>query len=458
MRIKLHIGKYILYLVYIVFLFAYVSTTSAQSKKTTGLSDEVMAWTVSTMELWPEGRYKSLREAMIDNEFFIPLVFRGGMFPEINYQFSRDSISLTPPLRPPFVYRNKRSENMFKYYYFKKALEDHAYKNVMLKDPRNFKYTLSRLPQRVIRPERIDRSAEPVKLEAKTQIAPPETVDPVIKFIPDRKYWTSSFSSDIKFSQNKTSSNWFKGEIDNMNIFTNAVITYNYARDKISLANTLSATFTINSAPKDTLRDYSIGTDELRLRSVLGLKAIKNWNYSTSAEFVTSMGNRYIANTMNKNSAFLAPYTINLGIGMTYAVTPKFKKPDRAMNVALTINPFSFKYMYSIDREINLPAYFPKNEDGTYMFVLSTFGSQVTMNSTVKFNKSINLTSRLDYFTNYELVKCELENKLDIAISRYFSTTFYLYLRFDDSVAKSPTSDTYLQYNELFSFGFSYRW
>lgn len=443
------------------FVLFFITDTDAQYRKTSGLPPEVMAWTVSTMEPWPPHRYKSLKEAMIDNKIFIPLVFRGGMFPEFDYKYSRDSIKITdaPPIPPAFEYKSKRIRPMFRHYKFDKMLNDLVYKNVMLQNPEKFKYSLRQLPETIIKPQSIDKSNEYVGINIKAPVTtPPEKVDPVIKFIPDRKYWTSSFSADIKFSQNRTSDNWYKGEINNMNIYTNTITSYNYSRDKISLTNTLSTTFTINNAPNDTMRNYTIGSDELRLRSNFGLKAISNWNYSSSAEFITSMGNKYVANSKVKNSAFLSPYTINAGIGMTYAVKPKFKKKDRSMNLSLSLEPLSFKYMYSKDKKINLSAYFEKDENGNYEHVLRTFGSTITMTNTIQFNKNVSWYSRLYYFTNYERVLSEYENKLDLALSKYFSTTFYLYLRYDDGVEKTEGSDTYLQVNEMFSFGFSYKW
>ena len=433
-----------------------ITNIEAQQTTTTGLSPEVMAWTVSTLEPWPDDKYKSLKEAMIDNKIFIPLVFRGGIFPEMDYKYSRDSIRLTdaPPL-PPLL--KIESEPLFREYRFQKSLDDLVYKEVMLKNPRYFKYSLHQLPTTVIKPESLETSKDFVKLE-KTTTPPPKQVSGILKFIPDRKYWTSTFAADVKFTNNRTSPNWHKGEINNMNLNVYTNTTYNYARDNVSLTNVLLTNFTIVNAPKDTLRRYTIGTDELRFRSNLQLKAIRKWNYSTSAEFITSMGNKYIVNKQIKNAAFLSPFTVNAGLGMTYAVKPKFKKPDRSFDLSLSLEPLSFKYMYSLDKDINLAAYFPKDEEGNFRHSLKTFGSTVTMTSTTRFNKSIALFTRFYYFSNYERIISELENKLDIILSRYFSTTIHIYLRYDDGVKKVEGSDTYLQINELFAFGFSYRW
>ena len=448
---------------FFAFLLLFITNLNAQNSQkrdTNGLPPEVMAWTVSTMEPWPADKYKSLKEAMIDNNFYPNVVFRGGMFQKLEYCFHRDSLRLTedPPLLLPFENKRDYYKEMFAHYLFKKSLDDMVYKKVMLENPQNFKYTIWQLPSTTIKPESIDVSKNQIKVDVKATVTPPDEVDPIIKFIPDRRYWTSTFAADIKFNQNRSSANWHKGELNNMNIYTNTNTTYNYARNKVSLINTLISTFTLVNAPNDTLRKYTIGTDELRLNSLFGLKAIKNWNYSISGEFITSMGNRYIANTQKKQTAFLSPFTVNTGLGMTYALNPTFKKPNRSLNLSISLDPLSFNYKYSKDTTINLPAFFPKGEDGNYLRVFKTFGSRIAMTQNARFNKSITLYSRLNYFTNYEKVECEFENKLDVILNRYFSTTIHLFLRYDDGVAKKEGSDSFLQFNEIFAFGFSYRW
>ena len=445
-----------------VFTLLIVITTdlNAQNQTTKGLPPEVMAWTVSTMEPWPPDKYKSLKEAMIDNNFFPNLVFRGGLFPKLDNTFNLDSLRLDKnyPLPSPIQFKGRSFQQAFFHIYFLKLLNDMVYKEVMLANPRYFKYTIWDLPSTVIKPESIEKSKDQVKIDVKPSVTPPAGVDPVIKFIPDRRYWTSTFAADIKFSQNKSSANWYNGEINTMNIYTNTNTSYNYARNKLSLTNVLTTTFTVTNVQNDTLRKYAIGSDELRFRSNFGLRAIKNWNYSASGEFITSMGNKYIANTTVKNSAFLSPFTVNAGVGMTYAVKPVFKKPDRALDLSLSLEPLSFKYMFSRDTLINLAVYFPIDENGKYMRLLKTFGSTITMTQTAKLNKSVTLYTRIYYFTNYERIISEVENKLDIILNKYFSTTIHVFLRYDDGVVKKEGSDTFLQINELFAFGFSYRW
>jgi hypothetical protein len=429
---------------------------NAQTKESDGLPPEVMAWTKSTLDSLSYKHYKSLKEAMIDNDFYLPEVFRGGIFPKLN--FDPPVAMPKPNVFSPYSLGNEQIKNMFSSYLIRKSLEDEVYKE-MLKNPFNFKYTTDQFPDRQIKPESIEKTVDKiVQLDAKSTPAMLEKETSVTKFIPDRRYWTSSFKADIQFSQSKSSDNWHQGKIDNMNINIYTLTTYNYARGKIALNNTLTTNFAINTAPNDTLRDYTIGSDELRFRSNFELKAIKNWSYSVSAEFITSMGNKYIANTNNKHSEFLSPYTLNLGGGITYNVSPKFKNPNRSTNIKLSIEPIAFKFIYSSNKNINLAAFFPRNEDGTPKFVTRSFGPQINLTNDAKFSKNVSLYTRFNYFTNYEMMKGELENKLKITLSRYFSTMLHVFLRYDDSIKKKKESDSFFQLNELFTFGFSYVW
>lgn len=454
-------NNYKVYLLSLVLLLFSVAALQAQQQRKPGeLPPEVMAWTVSTIEPWPPGRYKSLKEAMLDNEVFLPIVFHSAMFPDYKKEFRVDPLKFTPPVPPAITYSGKGMRPLFTYYRFRKHFEDLTYKYILENHPEQFKYTMRQLPTTSIKPETIEKPAEHLKLNVKTTVAPPEAVESVIKFIPDRKYWRSTFAADVKFSQNRSSTNWYKGEINSMNIYTNTNTTYNYKKNKVTINNTLKTTLTINNAPKDTMRNYTISTDELRLSSNFMLQAIRNWNYSSSITFVTAMGNRYIANTQTKNSAFLSPFTLNYGVGMTFAANPKFKKPGRAMNINVTLEPLAFNFKYSKNKKINLGSHFPKDENGEQLHVTRDFGSKVDITKTSRFGKNNRVVwySRLYYFTNYEYALGEFENKFDFILNKYFSTTIHIFLRYDDRITKSEEIDSYLQVNELFSFGFAYRW
>jgi hypothetical protein len=455
-------NKNICIAVIILFVGSIFNLNAQYKKETGGLPDEVMAWTKSTLNLRSLKRYKSLKDAMIDNNFYLPKVFNGGIFPKLDfgdpvsniYDLKIDNKYL-PSVTP---FGEKEKKNLFRSYLLKKSLEENAYKNVLLKRPEYFSYNYKQLPGSTIKPENIEKAVQGVKVNVAAINVTSDPVGSELKFIPDRKYWISSFSADLKFSQNKSSDNWVSGKIDNMNIYENIIVGYNYAKDRITLTNTLSNTLTVNNAPNDTVHFYTLGSNELRFKSNFGLKAIGKWSYSASGEFVTPILSKFLPNSKKINSTILSPYTINIGLGMTFAKKYIYKRPNNDWDIQLSLDPLAFKYMYSVNKEIQLGAYFTKDKDGTIPYVYRSFGSKFTSTGTYRFNKFMDLWTRAYYFTSYERITAELENKLSIALNRYFSTMFYLYLRYDDGVAKSPKSDTYLQVNEMFTFGFKYQW
>jgi hypothetical protein len=422
-----------------------------QHKPPVGLPDEIIAWTVSTLEPWPPGRYKSLQEAMIDNEVFIPLTFRGGKFPSYKYSLNLDTVNLFSAHPSPFAYHSKKLDNVFRWYLFKKEFEDLAYKSVMLKDPRNFRYTIKRAQvKKIAKPTTIEVKKDSVKVVVAPTIAVPTTADNVIKFIPDRRYWKSSLSLDLKFNQGKSSKNWSGGQIDNLNFISNLVFNYNYSRGKLSIDNNLNIQLNLQNAPKDTLRSYAVTTDLIKYTGLFKLAAAGKWSYSFNPVFNSSLTRRYKANTMTKSSSFLTPYTTSAGLGMTYTVSPKFKNPNRALTINATINALNWNFVYGRDKELFYQLY-PK--------ITRTYGSNINIYANpIKFSKSVSGWSRLVYDTNYEYVLITSETQMNIVLTRYFTALITLNLKYDDRMKLTEEIKSRLQVNETLSFGFRYAW
>lgn len=432
----------------------YINSLNAQNQSAEGLSPEAKSWLISTMEPWPEGKYKSIQEAMIDNKFFPPLlVFRGGLFPELDSTFNLSN-DLTFP--SSFVNNDKQSVQMFRHYQFLKSLDELVYRR-MLSNPHIFKYSISQLPATNVKVESIDVSKEQVKIEINNAKPIKELIDPIVKYKPNRRYWTLKFEPDIKFSHNRSSKNWHQGsDINSLNLYLLSISTFKYERDKIALTNTLKTWLTLNNAPNDTLRKFIIINDEFRLNSVFELKAIKRWSYSLSAEIFTPMGNHYIANTKNKNLAFLTPLILTNGIGMTYNLVPKFKKPDRSLNLKLTINPLAFQFKYNGDTTVING--FPRDASGKIKYEQHSFGPNLELTKDGRFNKSLTFKTKYTYFTNYEKVTCHMDNSFDYSLNKYFSIKLQIILRYDDGIKRKEDIKSYWQINEVLTFGFKYTW
>ena len=153
--------------------------------------------------------------------------------------------------------------------------------------------------------------------------------------------------------------------------------------------------------------------------------------------------------------------TFNTGIGMKYDLNKTFpNRRHKKLTLSANLAPLSYTFMYSTDKDIDLGRHgFKKNEaTDKYNYKLSQFGSTINATMTFQFNRNVSWYSRFYYFTSYDRMLGEFENRLTMAISRFFSTTISLNLRYDDAVEKKEDFDSYLQINELLSFGFNYKW
>ena len=280
--------------------------------------------------------------------------------------------------------------------------------------------------------------------------------------IPAPKYWMSSFESALKFSENSTSDNWHSGPTKTtiLNIFSKNIFQYNYAKDRLKLDNNLELRLNFFNAPNDSLRHYKVSDDFLRLHSNFGIRAVSKWYYTFDVDFKTQLFTNYQENTMNKQAAFLSPYTINLGLGMKYDYAKQYERIDRTLDISVNIAPAAYTYMSAIHDNIDWGRHgFPKDEQtGLFKNYLSKFGSTIDYQMTLKPNSDVTWKSRLKYFTSYDRVVAEFENSLDFAVNRFFSTLVFLHIRYDDGVTKVNETDSFFQWNQLISFGFNYKW
>ena len=289
----------------------------------------------------------------------------------------------------------------------KNKLQNTAYNYVRVNYPEYFRYSERDLPTDVVKTHVIKKATyEPELIKIESDPNAFSDVDAPVKFIPERRYWTSNFESTMQFSQNYISPNWSAGGDPNFNMNTRQYFKYDYNKDKVQVTNELEFKLNMNTLPDktDSIHSYKINDQILRLHTLFGYKAFNKWYYTVDISFNTQVVTNYAQNSETKLSAFLAPMTFNTGIGMKYELTKTLTK--------------------------------------------------VTFN----INRNVSWTSRFYYFTDYHRITGEFENTFNLQISRFFSTRINLHLRYDDGVAKNEDFDSYLQINELLSFGFNYKW
>lgn len=270
-----------------------------------------------------------------------------------------------------------------------------------------------------------------------------------------RKYWTKNGDHSLHFSQNYFSPNWHRGGTDNFNINTNHTLRFNYRKNKVRFNNTIEMRLALITAPDDTLRSYRISDDLLRYNADFGVDAFgKHWSYSTNLDARTQFFNNHPGNSLEVQSAFLAPLYVSGGIGLRYNLDKHSSKVrHRRVQLSFNFDPASISYRFVGNSAVDVRRY--GIEEGKKHKL--DIGSTITGNMNYNFNKYISLNTRLRYFTSYEKVEAELENTLNMALTNAFSTRIFVHLRYDDGVPPDPKFK-YLQVTELLSFGLNYKW
>jgi hypothetical protein len=232
----------------------------------------------------------------------------------------------------------------------------------------------------------------------------------------------------------------------------------NYKKNKVQFNNFIEWKLSFYTNPNDTLRNFRLGEDLIRTYSDFGLKAFNDrWSYSTNLEIKTKLMRNYQENSTEYVSSFFSPLQINMGIlGMKYQIEKTSKKDKyKKYSFSADLSPLSVQYTWVADHNVDPGRYGIKKGERYLLDKGSTLNAKLIRN----FNRQVTFTSRLKYFTNYEKVIVESENELNLSLNRFFSTRIYLYARFDDAKGiKRDNTFGYLQFNELLSFGFNYKW
>ncbi|MDR2119498.1 MAG: DUF3078 domain-containing protein [Tannerella sp.] len=435
-----------------------VSTATAPAEppehEPPAISPEALYWSRYARNARVIDSTMTFRDLIIVNPLFMPLLFKeGNAMPTEEIKLYRPK-TLFDDRQPPPVKPAATLEQAA----LRLKLQNTAYRYVQYHNINNFRYIAGELPSETTRFIADRGRIKPVHI---TRVeADPTELPSLPKFIPDRRYWTSSFTSDVKFSQAYVSPNWHKGGSSNFNILSRNQLHYNYAKNRIQLKNLVEINSSVYTTTNDTVHNYRFSEDMFRVYTNLGYKAFSKWFYTLDFEFKTPLFTNYQENTKLMQTALLSPFTINLGIGMKYDLTQKFTQKDRSVTIGLNLAPLSFSFMYSMKDTIDFGRHgFPVNPaTGLHEHVLSKLGSTLRFDMTVKPNRNVTWKSRFYYFTSYDRIVGEFENSLDLAISRYFSTLINVYIRYDDGTSKKNDYNTFFQTNEVLSFGFGYKW
>jgi hypothetical protein len=326
---------------------------------------------------------------------------------------------------------------------------DRVLQNYIINNPSCVKYNIATLPEP---PKEYVADVDPrdhtitireVKLDA------PQKMENDVK----KKHWIKAFDASIQFSQAYVSPNWYQGGNNNLNML--ASVKYNVKLNTVYHPNLLfESTFQyklgMNSAPDDSLRNYSISEDLLQINSTFGIKAAKKWYYSITAQFKTQLLKSYGSNTWDLKSALLSPAELTAGLGMTYNHANKKK----TFTFDASIAPLSYNLKLCTNSSID-HSLFSMDQDQT---TLMSFGSSGECKLTWQMTKNISFTSRLFGFTDYGYIQADWENTLTMDINKFLKTQIYVHARYDSTTPRIEDEPNWhnLQVKEILSFGFTY--
>ncbi len=281
----------------------------------------------------------------------------------------------------------------------------------------------------------------------------PELDGPVEVVTRRPNFWNFSGSANLQFAQNYISDNWYKGGetnwIGNFDLTLRA--NYNDQR-KITWENTLDAQLGFQTTETDENRTFRPSHNLLRYTGNAGYKAWKNWYYSLLVILQTQIAPNYQRNSDNISSKIMSPLEITIAPNMKYEIAWGKKKQFTGQ---LNIAPLAMKIVYVGEDDLvtNFGIEAGKHQK-------TTFGPNISLNTTWKICKQITWNNRMYWFSNYDYHIWEWENKINFTVTKLISANLSLYPRFDNSNEKYRSGKnhdgTYMMFKELLSMGLTY--
>ena len=321
---------------------------------------------------------------------------------------------------------------------------ENAKESVLSNNPQDVDYTNETMPK-APKSEKMSKKEKKEYVEVEKLEVPSTSI--TTEAPPTPKLWKHGFTSSIQVTEAYISKNWYQGGESNFNLVSDQLYNVEYDHNNILFTTSAQWKVGISTTPSDEYHKLSINDDLFQINSKLGIKAVKDWYYTVSALFKTQLFNSYASNSMTKTSSFFSPGEFNVGVGMSYNKKIAPKKFETSVMIA----PLSYNLKFSLDKDLAAKAGI---KDGK--LCENQVGSSLEGTFKWEFYPNLTWTSRVFYFTDYKSVLADVETGLNFVFNRFFSTKIYLHARYDDSILANKDK-RYLQFKEMLSFGFNYK-
>lgn len=271
----------------------------------------------------------------------------------------------------------------------------------------------------------------------------------LIKYSP----WVMKGNFSLNTSQSK-STEWEKGGQDYFSLLGIITANANYSRKDVNLENFGELRLGATQQEDQGLRKNE---DRIRLSSKAGLRTTNNkkWYYTVNMDFNSQLFNGYTYKDDKSTlvSSFLSPARFYLSLGMEYKNQKKF---------TIFLSPVTYKFTYVRDTtNINQTKYGIESDKT----IKHETGGYIKSEYNVNLSKQIHLQSKLYFFSDYTKfplkIDLDWENILNFQINHLLSASLNLHFIYDEDVkfydAKKDEKVAKLQFKELLSIGFNYR-
>ena len=327
------------------------------------------------------------------------------------------------------------------------AQEDLHY-SYMIDNPMNIEYAYWDLPLPPVLLEEDRSFLAFLKKQELPDVNPDEVIIPAVEI--KRIHWLHKVNSLLQFSQAYVSPNWYQGGNNylsllfgfNWNVELNKVY-----HPKLLFQSALSYKLAISSNPSGSLHKYTISEDLLQYNLNTGLKAAKDWYYSFNLQFKTQLFNNYPTDSYVRKASFLSPGDLNLGLGMSYNHTNKFK----TFSYTLTVSPLSYNLKTCISDKVDHATYNIPFDKKTR----SEIGSNLEFDMDWAITTNIKYKTKVFMFTDYHYYLADWQNTVSFEINKFLSTQIFVNLRYDGSSESYGNWKKFMM-REILSFGLSY--
>lgn len=273
------------------------------------------------------------------------------------------------------------------------------------------------------------------------------TSAPVEVMVLKPNFWTYKGDYSLQILQNYISGNWYQGGESNYSALTSVLMEANFNnKQKIKWDNRLELKFGLQSSKSDSLHNFKTTEDLFRVTSKFGVQANKRWYYATQLIAYSQFTHSYRSNDPSLYADFLAPFNLNLSLGMDYSVD--WLKHKLKGNIHLAPIAYNMKYtrLKRLATRLGL-------EEGRH--IKHDFGSEFTLDLRWQLMEMLSWKTRLYGYTSYERSELEWENTFTFKFNKYISAQIFIYPRFDDGVVRDEKHG-YWQLKEFASLGFLY--